>query len=262
MLKLIQFVTLTFMVFGQICLANQSNLNTQVQIQPSIYCIGDSTMADKPTDGGNPERGWCQALSSYCKTPSALKNHAVNGRSSKSFINEGRWDAITKKLKKGDWVLIQFGHNDQKSKSPERYTNPYSGFRMNLVKFIEETREKGAHPILMSSIVRRHFNKEGTLCDTHGAYPFVTLWVARNLEVPFVDMQWMTEKAVNKLGPDASKSLYMCYEPRDISFFPEGKTDNTHLNPKGADSFARLFLTSIYTQNLKIADLFNEPTHE
>ena len=222
----------------------------------SIFSIGDSTMADKPTEEGNPERGWCQALKTRVIEGVHFENHAVNGRSTKSFIDEGRWQVVVDKLQQGDWVLIQFGHNDQKNKSPERYTNPYSGYRYNLKKFVDESRAKGAFPILMSSIVRRNFNEWGTLEDTHGAYPMVARLLANELGVPFVDMQWITESKINELGIEASKQIHLVYEPGEHPFFPEGKTDNTHLSPYGADLYASLFITDLKKQNLPIAYLF------
>jgi lysophospholipase L1-like esterase len=114
-----------------------------------------------------------------------IENHAVNGRSTKSFISEGRWQAVYDSLKPGDYVFIQFGHNDQKENDSSRYTNPHTAYRYNLIQFVEQTREKGAIPILFSSIARRNFNKEGTLIDTHDAYPLEVRLVAQEYNVPF-----------------------------------------------------------------------------
>ena len=150
-----------------------------VQNQITIYTIGDSTMANKPNPEENPERGWVQMLPQFFNDNVIIKNHAVNGRSTRSFINEKRWDSIYKQLKKGDYVFIQFGHNDQKINSPKRYTNPHTAYRYNLIKFVEETREKEAIPVLFTSIVRRNFNEDGTLLDTHGVYPLVVHSVAQ-----------------------------------------------------------------------------------
>lgn len=230
-------------------------MNDECQPLVSIYSIGDSTMADKPTEEGNPERGWCQLLKTRVIKGVLFENHAVNGRSTKSFIDEGRWQVVLNKLEAGDWVLIQFGHNDQKMKSPERYTNPYTGYRYNLMKFVNEARSKGAFPILMSSIVRRNFNEEGTLEDTHGAYPLVARLLAQELDVPFVDMQWLTEQKINELGIEGSKKIHLVYEPGEHPFFPEGKTDNTHLSPFGAETYANLFIEDIRRQGLPLADL-------
>jgi lysophospholipase L1-like esterase len=239
---------------GLILAAQASKTDTR---PVTIFSIGDSTMADKPTDTGNPEWGWCQALKERIGSNVRFENHAVNGRSTRSFLTEGRWSTILELLQPGDWVLIQFGHNDQKEKSPERYTNPYTAYRMNLQRFVEDSRTRGAHPVLMSSIVRRHFNEQGTLIDTHGAYPFVARQLALELDVPFVDMQWLSESHIEALGPDASRELFLVFAPGEHPFFPDGKTDNTHLSAAGARTLADLFLEDIRKQNLAIANLFN-----
>ena len=122
----------------------------------TIFMIGDSTMANKSLTGGNPERGWGQMLPGYLSEEIRVDNHAVNGRSSKSFIDEGRWEKVISQVKKGDYVFIQFGHNDEKS-DPERYTAPGSTFDENLKRFVNETRAKGGIPVLFNSIVRRNF---------------------------------------------------------------------------------------------------------
>ena len=122
----------------------------------TIFMIGDSTMANKSLTGGNPERGWGQMLPGYLSEEIRVDNHAVNGRSSKSFIDEGRWEKVISQVKKGDYVFIQFGHNDEKS-DPKRYTAPGSTFDENLKRFVNETRAKGGIPVLFNSIVRRNF---------------------------------------------------------------------------------------------------------
>lgn len=123
----------------------------------TIFIIGDSTAAQKDLSTGSPERGWGMALQCYFdSTFVRVDNHAVNGRSSKSFINEKRWDKVLSLLKPGDYVIIQFGHNDEKPKA-DRHTDPGSTFDYNLAKFVRETREKGGIPILMNAVVRRNW---------------------------------------------------------------------------------------------------------
>ncbi|WP_288180115.1 rhamnogalacturonan acetylesterase, partial [Bacteroides sp. CAG:633] len=129
----------------------------------TIFMIGDSTMADKDLTGGNPERGWGQMLPGFLSEEIRVDNHAVNGRSTKSFIDEGRWDKVLSLLKKGDYVFIQFGHNDEKT-DPKRHTDAGGGsFDANLKRFVTEARAKGAIPVLFNSIVRRNF---GTADDS------------------------------------------------------------------------------------------------
>ena len=220
----------------------------------TIHLIGDSTMADKPgTPEENPERGWGQLLPQCFSDAVAVRNYAVNGRSSKSFRDEGRWDEVLENLAPGDYVFIQFGHNDQKLTDSTRYTNPWSGYRRNLERFVDETRARGGVPVLLSSIVRRNFNEHGTLVDTHGAYPFVALSVARERNVSFIDMQLLTEDYVIELGPEAAKAIYLWLEPGEYPRYPDGKQDDTHLSPAGARAYAGLVAEAIREMELPLA---------
>ena len=221
------------------------SVNISAQEKPTIYLIGDSTMSDKKDPEQNPENGWGQMLPGLMTSDITIENHAVNGRSSKSFIDEGRWEAVLEKLNPGDYLFIQFGHNDQKIQAPTRYTNPFTGYRYNLERFVKEAREKGAKPFLFSSIVRRNFNEEGVLVDTHGDYPLVVRMVAKDMDVPFVDLQWLTELLEVAYGPEKSKKLHLHFEKGENEYFPEGKEDDTHLSKKGANLVASLALQGI-----------------
>lgn len=235
-MKFYKYILLFFIVLG--CKSAKDNENTNQKI--SIYAIGDSTMADKKNPEQNPEHGWVQVLPNYFNETLTIKNHAVNGRSTRSFIDENRWDTIQKVLKKGDYVFIQFGHNDSKDTDPKRYTNPQTSYRHNLVKFVEETRAKGSIPILFSSIARRKFNAEGVLLDSHGNYSLVARMVAQEYNVPFIDMQYLTEKLEEKYGVEGSKKLHLHFEKGENPYYPEGKIDDTHLSNLGANEVAKL----------------------
>ncbi len=242
----------------------------------TIFMIGDSTMANKPLEGENPERGWGQMLPGFLSDDIAVDNHAVNGRSSKSFINEGRWQAVLDKIQPGDYVFIQFGHNDEKPKE-DRHTDPGTTFDANLEKFCVEARSKGGIPVLFNSIVRRNFgdanakavaaavnqddafyadpnatkaagiseNTGARLVDTHGAYLDSPRNVARKLNVPFVDMNLITKNLVEGLGPEDSKSLFVWVEPNTVPAIPKGRQDNTHLNVHGARTITALTIDAI-----------------
>lgn len=240
----------------------------------TIFTIGDSTMANKKLEGENPERGWGQMLSRYFTDDITIDNHAVNGRSSKSFIDEGRWDAVLSKIQKGDYVFIQFGHNDEKD-DPNRHTDPGTTFDANLKKFVEDTRAKGGIPVLFNSIVRRNFGKadgnavanaikqddirngidpkapkdsieEGaTLIDTHGAYLISPKNVAKELNVTFIDLNSLTHKLVEDMGPQKSKELYLWVEPKTVPALPNGREDNTHLNVHGASVIAEMAVKAV-----------------
>jgi PelA/Pel-15E family pectate lyase len=228
------------------------SISFNAQEKPTLFLIGDSTMSDKKDPDENPEHGWGQMLPELMSSEIEIENHAVNGRSTRNFIAEGRWGKVKEQLQPGDYVFIQFGHNDQKVNDPARYTNPYTQYRSNLEKFVRETRDKGATPILFSSIVRRNFNEDGVLVDTHGVYPLVVRMVAKDLDVPFVDMQLMTEQLEISYGPQDSKQLHLHLEPGEDPYEPRGVTDDTHLSKKGADLVARLALQEIAAQDLDL----------
>lgn len=219
----------------------------------TIHTIGDSTMANKPNPDKNPERGWVQVLGQYFNENVEIKNYAVNGRSTKSFRDRGHWKPVLEALKPGDYVFIQFGHNDGKDTDPERYTNPQTAYRYNLIRYIEEARAKGAVPILFSSIARRKFNKEGVLLDAHGNYTLVARMVAGEMKVPFFDMQYLTENLETAYGVEGSKKLHLHYQPGEIPYYPEGKDDNTHLSELGANEISKLFVVELKRQNHPLA---------
>jgi len=228
------------------------SVSASAQQKPTLFLIGDSTMSDKKDPEVNPEHGWGQMLPQLMTSEITIENYAVNGRSSRSFIAEGLWEEVKNKLQPGDFVFIQFGHNDQKVKDSSRYTNAFTQYRANLERFVKETREKGGIPILMSSIVRRNFNEEGVLVDTHGEYPLVTRMVAEFLEVAFIDMQLLTEQLEIAYGPEDSKKLHLHLEPGEDSYEPEGRHDDTHLSEKGATMVASLALQEIAKKNLEL----------
>lgn len=211
----------------------------------TIYTIGDSTMANKKDSDKNPEHGWAQVLQPFFKDNVTVENKAVNGRSTKSFINEKRWDSIYKKLQKGDYVFIEFGHNDEKSADSTRYTNPHTSYRYNLIKFVKESRQKGAIPILLTSIARRNFNDKGVLIGTHGEYPLETRLVAQEYKVPFIDLEYYTELLEQSYGPEKSKQLHLHFKKGEHSYYSEDKADDTHLSKKGATEIAQIVVSQI-----------------
>ena len=234
----------------------------------TIFVIGDSTAANKDTTGGKQERGWAMVLQEYFDNHITVDNHAVNGRSSKSFIDEGRWDKVLAKIKPGDYVIIQFGHNDEKPKA-DRHTDPGSTFDYNLAKFVRETREHGGIPVLMNSVVRRNFvakapandddeklrtqtfgdapkTVEGdSLIDTHGLYRVAPRDVAKRMNCHFVDENQITHDLEQGLGPEGSKRLHMWFLPGTEPSEPKGKQDNTHYNIYGAHQVARLLADAL-----------------
>jgi lysophospholipase L1-like esterase len=202
-------------------------------------------MANKSKPNENPEHGWGQVLVSFFNDNIVVDNRAVNGRSTRSFIAEKRWDTICKVLKSGDYVFIQFGHNDEKIADSTRYTNPHTAYRYNLIRFVNEARAKGAIPVLFSSIARRNFNEQGVLVPTHGEYPMETRLVAQEYKVPFIDLEYLSEVLETSYGPEKSKKLHLHFKAGEIPYYPQGKEDNTHLSLKGANEIAGLVINQI-----------------
>ena len=217
-------------------------MNGSVIAQPNsgehftVWTIGDSTMANKKAEV-TPETGWCQVFHEFVTNNVEVRNRAMNGRSTKSFINEGRWTSILDSLKAGDYVFIQFGHNDEKFQDSTRFTDPFTSYKKNLERFVREARGKGATPILFTSIVRRKF-ENGLLKDTHGDYPVATRLVASQMNVPLIDLQLLTAGAVTALGDEPSKQIFLWTQSN--AKFPEGRKDDTHLSVEGAHLVAKL----------------------
>ena len=207
-----------------------------------VYLIGDSTCATKDLAKQNPERGWGQMFQPLFDAGVIVENHAVNGRSSRSFRDEGRWDPIYEKLQPGDYVFIEFGHNDQKVNTV-RFSTPEE-YADNLRRYIRETRAKGATPVLLTPIVRRNF-VDGVLTDTHGDYLPACRQVAAEEGVAFIDAERLTHAWVAGMGDEASTACYMWIAPGTSPLRPDGFQDNTHLNVQGARTLARMLAAEL-----------------
>lgn len=212
--------------------------------KPTIFMIGDSTMANKDLSGCNPERGWGQMLPGFLSDEIVVDNHAANGRSTKSFRDLGHWEKMVDKIQPGDYVVIEFGHNDTKVDDPARYTKPGADFDENLRRYIREVRARGAKPILMNAVSRRKFVKD-SLVDTHGEYLTATARVAKEMNVAFVDMNKLTTDFIRELGPEDSKQYFMHIAPGTNPLHPQGKTDNTHFNVAGARKVAAMAVDAL-----------------
>ena len=208
----------------------------------TIWMIGDSTMASKKPER-KPESGWGVEFAQFVKNGVVVKNKAASGRSTKSFIAENRWQAVLDSIKPGDFVIIQFGHNDQRKDSLV-YSDVNTTYKELLKKYIKETREKGGKPVICTPVVRRHFDGKGNLLNTHGDYPKVVRTVARETKTPLVDMEALTRKLVTDLGTEKSKDLFT---------MRKNGLDSTHLCHAGALQVAELFVKNAKKQHLKIA---------
>jgi lysophospholipase L1-like esterase len=215
----------------------------------TVWMIGDSTMSVKK-EMAYPETGWGMPFADFFNDKVSVENKAMNGRSTLSFITEKRWQEVYEGLKEGDYLIIEFGHNDEKIDKPGVGTTPEE-YKINLAKFVTEARLKKAIPILMTPIARRNF-KEGQLIDTHKNYPDVVRSLADSLNVPIVDMQRKTEKLLTQYGEEKSIALFNYVDSGHVNY-PNGKRDNTHLSPIGAKAVADCAAEGIKELKLPLA---------
>ncbi len=217
-----------------------------------VYLAGDSTMAQKAEDK-RPETGWGEKLQQYFDANKVkIDNRAMNGRSTKSFISENRWQQIVDNLKKGDYVFIEFGHNDEKADKPAVYAAANTDYRNNLIKFVTEVRAKKAFPILLTPVMRRKFDANGVFQDTHGEYPDAVRKVAAEMKVPLIDMHFRSEKVLKDLGAEKSRTLFLQLAKGENVNYPNGIEDNTHFNPNGAETMAKLAVEAIKNQKISL----------
>nr|WP_319399824.1 rhamnogalacturonan acetylesterase [uncultured Carboxylicivirga sp.] len=214
----------------------------------NLLIAGDSTAQSYDTTK-TLMRGWAQMLPDFLDSTITVKNHAKAGRSTKSFIEEERWDKLIEDTQAGDYVIIQFGHNDA-SNRPERHAS-YPEYRQNLVKMINDVQAKQANPILATSIVMRTFNGKALIDDRLLGYPVITRQIADSLHLPLLDIYSRSRDMVIMLGDEPSKELYMWFGPGLDSLRPDGSQDDTHLREAGATAIAELAAKEIKKLNLK-----------
>lgn len=219
---------------------------------PRLHLVGDSTMADK-TNLHYPERGWGQLLRAFMLPELSIINHAANGRSTLRFLNEGRWQLLVSDLAEGDYVLIQFGHNDQKQDDPTRYAAVDSTYPQLLRRFISEVRSKGATPLLATPICRRSFNNTGKLDNNLANYAEATRQVAASEQVELFDLNAQSCADLIRFGPAGSQAYFIQIPAGLYQQFPDGKIDNTHLSIQGATWIAQLFIRDLKARKQNLA---------
>jgi lysophospholipase L1-like esterase len=222
----------------------------------TVYLIGDSTMAEKERSA-YPETGWGMPFKVFFDPSLVVENRAKNGRSTRTFISENLWQAVADNLREGDYVFIQFGHNDESKEKTDRYTSP-AEYKTNLRKFVNESREKKAIPVLITPVARRKF-KEGLVQETHPEYSTLVREVAAELKVPLIDLDKKSREFLQQWGEEQSKLLFLQLEPGEHPNYPEGKTDNTHFSELGARKMAQLVLAEIRTLHLDLVDHIVSP---
>lgn len=217
-----------------------------------LHLVGDSTMSDKP-NLAYPERGWGQLLPQFLMPQLTVVNHAANGRSTRRFLTEGRWQLLLSELGKGDYVLIQFGHNDSKESDPARYAAADSDYQTFLKQFIADVRERGATPMLASSICRRNFAEDGSLKRDLTDYANAAAKVAKAAKISFFDLQQLSCDFWQQQGKDNSQPYFIQVPAGLYQKFPDGKTDNTHLTLQGASKIAQFFVRDLKQQQHPLA---------
>jgi lysophospholipase L1-like esterase len=207
-----------------------------------IWLIGDSTMANKEIKY-YPETGWGMPFAYFFDSTFEVDNRAKNGRSTGSFIKEGLWKNVYGNLEEGDYVFIQFGHNDE-VKTKATYTTE-EVFKNNLTRYISDSRSKKAIPVLLTPVARRSFDSTGKMRDSHEVYSKIVVAVAAEQQVPLIDLNKKSMELYQQMGPETSKYLFNHLQPGEHPNYPDGKKDDTHFSELGARKIAQIVLGEI-----------------
>jgi len=218
----------------------------------TIWMIGDSTMAIKDPKAF-PETGWGMPFVQFWDSTVRVDNRAKNGRSSKSFTAEGLWKPVIGNMSEGDYLIIQFGHNDESKDKGERYSAPEE-FKANLTSYITQAKSKKAIPILITPVGRRKFDEAGKVKDTHLGYSDLVKQVAREQNTPLIDLDKKSQELYQQMGPETSKLLFNYLEPGEHPNFPNGVKDDTHFCELGARKIAEIVLAEIKALHIELAD--------
>jgi len=235
------FLILTFLPFlNNLFFAEQAGGSSNVI---NLFIIGDSTASVYSVEL-YPRAGWGQVFQAFfIKEKVKINNVALSGRSSKSFYDGGAWSNVYNALKKGDYVFIQFGHNDSKPEK-ERQTSPFTTYKEYLEIYIDNTREKGAIPVLLTQIPRNKW-KDGKLVDTHGDYLKATKEVAEAQKVQLIDVHRKAVDLFESMGEKKMDEIFLKLKKGKYPNYPKGIDDNTHLQENGAKEICRLITGSI-----------------
>lgn len=225
---------------------------TSAPAQPSKILIASDSTAAFYGASRYPEMGWGMVLACSLDPSVNVVNLARGGRSTKSFVAEGLWEALLAQAAPGDTVLIQFGHNDASRNRPERFTDAATDYPANLRRFVADVRAKGAQPVLITPVAQRKF-EAGKVKDTHGAYGAAVRAVARETRTPLIDLDADSRAYFTKLGEEPSKRYFIHYAPGEVAHFPQGKADDTHLNERGARVAAGLVARRLKALRLPVS---------
>jgi lysophospholipase L1-like esterase len=217
----------------------------------TVYLIGDSTMSIKETKA-YPETGWGMPFVYFFDSTVKVDNRAKNGRSTRTFIEEGLWKPVVENLAEGDYVFIQFGHNDE-VETKKSYTTKEQ-FTTNLIKYITETRAKRAFPVLLTPVARRKFDAAGKITGTHDVYAQLVRDVAQQQNVPLIDLDKKGQALMQEMGVENSKYLFNHLQPGEHPNYPDGKIDDTHFSELGARKIAQIVLAEMKNLKLELAE--------
>lgn len=217
----------------------------------TVWLIGDSTMANKDVRT-YPEHGWGMPFVYFFDSTVTVDNRAQNGRSTRTFMEENRWAPVVAAMQQDDYVFVQFGHNDE-VETKKSYTTKEQ-FKANLVKYVTDTRSKKANPVLLTPVARRLFDSTGHIAGTHDVYAQIVRDVAKEQNVPLIDLDKEAQALYQQWGVDKSKLLFNHLAPGEHPNYPKGKEDNTHFNELGARMIAQIVLKNIRSLQLELAD--------
>jgi lysophospholipase L1-like esterase len=209
----------------------------------TIWMCGDSTMSIKEPKA-YPETGWGMPFAFFWDSTVRIENRAKNGRSTKTFISEKLWQNVIENVKEGDYVIIQFGHNDEAKEKTERYTTPEE-YKNNLRKFISESKTRKVIPVLFTPVSRRKFDAQGNVFETHKEYSALVHEVGASEKVPVIDLDKKTRELYQQFGNENSRWLFLQLKPGEHPNYPEGRDDNTHFSELGARLVAQLALAEL-----------------
>jgi lysophospholipase L1-like esterase len=224
-----------------------------------VWMIGDSTMCMYETNRA-PLAGWGMPFAGFFDSTVKIENRARGGRSTRTFISENRWQAVADSLQEGDYVLIQFGHNDEakEEKYKDRYT-PVPDYKNNLTRFVNETRAKKAIPVLITPVTRMNFDKENNIKETHKKYSAAVWEVGNQQHVTVIDLDARSRELLQRMGPANSRLLFMQLDSAEHPNYPTGQKDNTHFNEYGARLIAEIVLKEIQKLEPSLADRIIKP---
>lgn len=221
-----------------------------------VWLIGDSTMSVKEVRA-YPETGWGMPFQYFFDSTVTVDDRAKNGRSTRTFIEEGLWQPVVDNMSEGDYVFIQFGHNDE-VETKKSYTAKEQ-FTANLTRYVNEARAKKAVPVLLTPVARRKFDAGGKVVGTHDAYSALVRETARKLAVPLIDLDAKGQALLQSMGAEGSTHLFNHLQPGEHPNYPEGKIDDTHFSELGARKVAEIVLAEIKALKLPLAEHIYSP---